>query len=376
MGGGIGGLATAVALQRRGIDAHVYESAPALGDVGKGIWMPPNAMQVLDRLGLARDVARAGVSLQRLQVQTLEGRLLQSVDLSEAEARYRQTTVSVLRSALQRVLVGALLPGTLHLGRRCTGVETQGHRPVATFGDERVEADLVVGADGLRSVVREAVVPNARLRSAGQVCALGIARAALPSNLSGTAREIWGGPSRFGFSPVTPGLVYWFAPVLAHDAEGSRLLVGGSTDALRKRYASFPSPVPELLAATAGGDVIEVELGGLVPLRMWHRGRVVLVGDAAHAMTPNLGQGGAQSLEDAFALARGLAEAPDLPTALQRYERTRRPRATRIARTAWWLGKAAHVRSPWARLLRDAALRSTPNRAQERQLDALYTLEA
>ena len=372
VGAGIGGLATAVALQRAGLEAHVYEAAEAGADVGKGIWVPPNAMRVLDRLGLADAVSSRGVALDRLAVLTSGGRELQSVDGAEVRDRYGYATVSVLRADLHRALERALAPGTLHWGRRCTGVRADGPRPVVTFGQDAVEADLVVGADGVRSVVREAVAPGARLRYAGQTCTLGIARLGLPVPLARSARELWGGASRFGFSPVRPDAVYWFAPVSGPPVGGTRPVDRAHLDGLRRRYAGFADPVPALLEHSDPADAVQVDLQDLAPLPRWHRGRVVLVGDAAHAMTPNLGQGGAQSIEDAHALARALAAHPDPAVALARYEAARRPRATRVARTARWLGRAAHLRPRWARALRDGVLRATPERASRRQLDDLY----
>ena len=165
IGGGIGGLATAVALQQRGFDAHVYESAAALAPVGKGIWVPTNAMLVLDRLGLGDAVADRGVTLERVEVRDLGGDVLQAIDLTDVRERFGRTTVSVLRADLQDVLASALRPESLHLGRRCVGVRAEEFRPAAVFEDgDEAEADLVVGADGLRSVAREAVVRGVPLR--------------------------------------------------------------------------------------------------------------------------------------------------------------------------------------------------------------------
>ena len=372
VGAGIGGLVTAVALQRRGVDAHVYEAAAAGRDVGKGIWVPPNAMRALDRLGLAAAVAEHGVALERAAVQTAEGRAVQEIDFGEVRARHGHTTVSVLRADLHRVLADALRSGTLHWGHRCTGVEADGPRPAARFGDRRVEADLVVGADGVRSVVREAVAPEAPFRFAGQTCTLGVARLRLAGPLARSARELWGGPSRFGFSPVGPETAYWFAPVSGPPVGAAAEVDARHLDGLRRRYAAFAAPVPAILAASDPSDAVRVDLGELAPLPRWHRGRVVLVGDAAHAMTPNLGQGGAQAVEDGVALARALSDDPDWPAALARYERARRATATRVARTSWWMGKAAHLRPRWARGLRDAVFRATPDRVSRRQLDDLY----
>ena len=187
--------------------------------------------------------------------------------------------------------------------------------------------------------------------------------------------EVWGGAARFGFSAVGPSHVYWFGPVTAPAGGATAAVTNTDMATLRERYKDFPDPIPQTLLHTAAADTIRVDLYDFAPLRRWHRGRVALVGDAAHAMTPNLGQGGAQALEDAYALAASLASELNVEAALAQYERVRRPKASRIVRTAWWFGKMAHLEGRWPRRLRNAALRSTPEAVNRRQIDALYALD-
>ena len=371
VGGGIGGLATAVALQRRGFDVHVYESAAELGSVGKGIWVPTNAMLVLDRLGLGDAVAARGVALGRIEVRDKDGGVLQAVDLGDVHARFGRTTVSILRAELQAVLVGALRAGTLHLGKRCIKVDSNDSGAVASFDDgTHAEGDVLVGADGIRSVAREAVSPKVPLRYSGQTCYLGVAHLQLPPHLSRTVWEVWGGAHRFGFSSVAEDRVYWFAPATA--PEGGR--EPPDVTELGSRYADFPAPVPDIIRHTPVGDVIRVDLHDFAPITRWSRGRVVLVGDAAHAMTPNLGQGGAQAVEDAYVLAEALAREKAPEAAFAAYARVRQPKAKRIVNKAWWLGRLAHVEAPPLRRLRNTTLRLTPDRVNRQQAYALYSL--
>ena len=371
IGGGIGGLATAVALQRRGFDVHVYESAAELGRVGKGIWVPTNAMLVLDRLGLGDAVAARGVGLGRIEVRDRNGGVLQAINLKDVYTRFGRTTVSILRADLQTVLVGALRAGTLHLGKRCVKVDHSDSSAVASFDDgTHAESEVLIGADGVRSAVREAVSPHIPLRYSGQTCYLGVADVRLPPGLERTVWEVWGGAHRFGFSSVAAGRVYWFAPVTA--PEGGREPPDATE--LGNRYAAFPAPVPDIIRHTPAQDIIRVDLHDFAPITRWSRGRVVLVGDAAHAMTPNLGQGGAQAIEDAYVLAEALAQENTPEAAFATYARVRQPKATRIVNTAWWLGRLAHVEAPWLRGLRNTTLRLTPGRVNRRQAYALYRL--
>lgn len=375
VGGGIGGLATAVALQARGFDAQVHETAAELAPVGKGIWVPTNAMLVLDRLSLGDAVAARGVALERIEVRDVDRRVIQALDLEAVRARFGRTTISIRRADLQAVLAEALAPGTLRLGRQCVGVRREHGATIVRFGDgEEIVADLVVGADGLRSIVREAVEPGVELRYAGQTCYLGMAHARLPAELQRTVWEVWGGRRRFGFSSVGQDTVYWFAPMTAPMRGTARAILEPEMNELRAGYAGFPHPIPELLARSEAGTTMRVDLHDFQPIGRWHDGRVVLVGDAAHGMMPNLGQGGAQAIEDAHALATALDAEPDVQRALVRYERVRRPKASRIVRTAWWMGKLAHLEGRWPRRLRDAVLRSTPDAVSQRQIDALYSV--
>jgi len=374
IGGGIGGLTAAVALRRRGIDAHVYEAAPALRPVGKGIWVPTNAMQVLDRLGLAAAVRRAGWPLDRIQLRAADGRLLSDFDLRPVALKYGHTTVSIHRAELVRVLADALPPDALHLGRRCTAVEPDEGGVTVHFADgAAARGDVLVAADGIHTAVREQFFPRAALRYSGITCYRGVADLDLPAELARTCWEVWGGAARIGFSAVGPGQVYWFAPVTA--PANSPLPAGADLAAeLAGRYATFPDPIPAILRRTPSSDIIRTDLYDLTALRRWWQGRVVLLGDAAHAMTPNLGQGGAQAIEDAYVLADRLAAAPTPEQAFREYERLRRPKVRWVVNTAWRLGRLAHVRGRWPQALRNAAMRWTPGWVSARQFDQLYAL--
>ncbi len=372
IGGGIGGLTAAIALQQRGIEAHVYEAAPVLAPVGKGIGVPTNALLVLDRLGLADAVAARGVEIEHAEICDLHAGVLQIVDLEAARRQHGRGTVTILRAELQAALLEGLAPGTLHAGKRLLSTEQHETGVAVQFEDGTTAAgDVLIGADGIHSRVREGVAPGTPTRYSGQTCFLGVARLRLPAPLNRTAREVWGGAARFGFSPVSDDLVYWFAPLTQPPGDFSANSV---PDELRRLYGLFPHPIPAIIAHTAADDIIRVDLHDLTPLASWYRGRTVLLGDAAHAMTPNMGQGGAQAIEDAYVLAQSLAASASPEAAFAQYERIRRAKVQKIAATSWWLGRLAHAEQPWKRTLRNWALRATPAWVNRRQVSALYTL--
>lgn len=374
IGGGIGGLTAAVAFRRKGWDAVVYEATPELRPVGKGIWMPTNAMQVLGRLGLAATVTKAGWPLDRIQLRTKTGTVLSTIDLGLVQAQYGHTTISIHRATLVDILSAGLPPGMLHLGKRFTGFVQEANEVVARFEDgTEVRGDLLVGADGIRSAVREQLFPKVRLRYSGQTCYRGLTEMDLPNGLTKTCWEVWGGRCRFGFSAVGPHQVYWFATVSCQEDGEDRS--GATTHQLAEWYTGFPSPIPELVAGARTEDIIRTDLHDFLPIPRWHGSRIVLIGDAAHAMTPNLGQGGAQAIEDAFVLAEQLDGHDSTAEALDRYQRMRMPKAAWIVNTAWRFGQLSHWQNPAARWVRDLALRWTPRWVNRNQLNRLYSLD-
>jgi 2-polyprenyl-6-methoxyphenol hydroxylase-like FAD-dependent oxidoreductase len=281
--------------------------------------------------------------------------------------------VSILRADLVAVLANAIPSGVLHLGSRFVRFAQESAGVRAWFEDESEElADLLVGADGIHSRIREQLFPGVALRYSGQTCFRGIAEIELSRELAEACREIWGGKNRFGFSAVGTCQVYWFAPQLAPAGQTDPL--DSRMQRLRETYGEFPEPVCEILAATRAENTIRTDLFDFPPIPSWRQGRVVLLGDAAHAMTPNLGQGGAQAMEDALVLADQVTRAQSLSESLQNYERLRMPKVRWIVNTAWTFGKISHWQNPLARWVRDAAIRSTPHSVERKQMERLYSI--
>ncbi len=374
VGGGIGGLTLAVALRRRGTVAPVYEAAAELRPIGAGIWVPPNAMQVLGRLGLAEAVMCEGARLERAELRDHRAGVLQRADVGDMARGFGYPNVAIHRGRLHRVLLDALPADAVRVGRECREVvpEEGGARVCFADGSE-VRAEVVVGADGAHSRVREAVAPGARLRYSGQSSYRAVTPFRLPDGFDGVGWEVWGPGRRFGFSAVGHGEAYWYASL---DAPA------GETDAspaeTRRRLdamaAPFPAPVPELIAATDTERMLRTDMYDLPALPAWYRGRVVLLGDAAHATTPNLGQGGAQAIEDAYVLAEQLVSHPRPEDAFAAYQHIREPKARMVVDRSRRFGRVVHLTNPLARALRNAALRLTPASVGRKQMEALYTL--
>jgi 2-polyprenyl-6-methoxyphenol hydroxylase-like FAD-dependent oxidoreductase len=228
---------------------------------------------------------------------------------------------------------------------------------------------VVVGADGIHSSVRQQVSPGAAPLEGEQVAVRGIARGPVPSERMGVSGEFWGPGVRFGLAAIAPAETYWWC-ALDRDLLGDPVTPGPRVRAL---VGDFPDEVARAVENTPDDELIVTPLSELPPLPTWWRGRAVLLGDAAHAMTPNLGQGGAQAMEDAWVLADRLATHGDaVERAFAEYEEIRRRRAEAMTRASRWTGRLAHLSHPVGRRLRDAVLRLTPRWVDDRQARGMY----
>jgi 2-polyprenyl-6-methoxyphenol hydroxylase-like FAD-dependent oxidoreductase len=362
-GGGIGGLATAVALGRRGWRVEVLERAPAIGDVGAGLSLWPNGVRALDALGLGARVRENAMPETVGGLRDRSGRWLLRSDSAELERRYGPV-VMIHRARLLDLLREAVPPGALRLGAEVSGVRDDGTRVEVAYGGGVSRAGLLVGADGIRSAVRRAVWPGAPgPRYAGYTAWRLVVGP--PEGGMSAGGETWGRGERVGVVPLAGGEVYLFA--VANAPEGERSADGEAAE-LRRRFGGWHDPIPSLLDAISEVAVLRGDIYDLPPLESYVSGRVALLGDAAHAMTPDQGQGANQALEDAVTLAALLDADPSVPSALAAYDRERRPRTQTIARRSRRTGAVAQWSSAPAVAVRDRLLRLVPPGAMLRAL--------
>ncbi|GAA3441603.1 FAD-dependent monooxygenase [Planomonospora venezuelensis] len=382
VGAGIGGLTAAVALQRRGWKVTVLERAASLEPVGSGLGVAANALKALDTIGVGDEIRKLSAVQGDGGVRSAGGRWLARTSAEAVAARHGGDSVILLRRAdLVDALVARLAPGTVRLNTTVTGVDPETGRVLlapagaaagaaATAsggtagtgpddagggGAARLEADLVVAADGIHSPIRAALFPG----HPGPVYSGTTSwRVLVPAEgVPGQASESWGAGRVFGIMPLAGGLTYCYATDVTPAGGGG----GDQLAELRRLFSAWHDPIPALLAAASPENVLRNDVHYLaVPLPAMHRGRVALLGDAAHAMTPNLGQGACQAIEDAVVLAHvaGAGEGPagDVAARLAGYTAARLARTSKIVTRSATICRATKIRNPLAVRLRDTAM--------------------
>lgn len=326
VGGGIGGLAVANGLTRAGWSVTVFERAASQPTTGTGLGIWPSALRALDRLGLGGAARSAGRRQPSGVIRRPDGSRIATIDVGKVERRQGEPVYLLSRPALLGLLAGALPAGIVRYATPVTD-------PVSL----RADYDVVIGADGINSAVRQAVFGDETgLRYSGVIGWRGTV--ALDIEAGG---ETWGRGIKFGLTPQEPGRANWYA--VLHAAEDYQPPAGDLAE-LRRLFGNWHDPIPRALDLIEADTVLRHGLHYLAPLPSFTTGNVALLGDAAHAMTPDLGQGACQAMIDAVALTEALTSTANIATALQQYDRHRRPTTQRMAAVSLRVSKLAQMK--------------------------------
>jgi 2-polyprenyl-6-methoxyphenol hydroxylase-like FAD-dependent oxidoreductase len=334
------------------------------------VW--PNAFRVLERLGLGEAVlARAG-RIGRARWLGRDGREYNRFTFSETG----WPAVALHRADLQGALLGGLPPESVHLGKTFVGFDEEGEEVHARFEDgTEMSCEVLVGADGLHSRVRAQLLGDGEPVYRGYTVWRGLARLEHAALVAGTASEIYGEGRRFGIGPVGRGRTGWWAtanePLAVAEEEASE-----HAPKLKKLFEGWCAPVCELIEATPSETILRTAAYDRPAAARWGVGRVTMIGDAVHPMTPNFGQGGCVAIEDAAVLARCLAKYDDARRALRAYESRRRARADRIVRYSRLYGAAGQLDARAASRLRARLLSSVPEAVGRRLLSLVFDYDA
>lgn len=357
VGAGFGGLATAAGLYQRGWDVTVVERAAELRAVGAGLAVAPNGLRALDTLGAGDAVRKLAALKGDAAMRRPDGRVIAGTAGEAMVRRFGDAVIPATRAAVMDVLLGLLPPDARRLGIAATGVEVgdASSRPRLLTDSGPLDADLIVAADGVNSVLRKALFPE----HAGPVYSGFTAWRMLVPAPPGDylPGETWGGGQVFGITPLADGRVYAYA---ADHAVAGVTYPDQKVELLR-RFGNWHHPIPEIISAAEPGGILHNDVYEMaVPLPAYHRGAVAVLGDAAHAMTPHLGQGANQAMEDAVTLAALVGPAKgsaEIAIALARYSALRVPRGADMVRRSHRLGALTQTTSRSKAALRNAGMR-------------------
>lgn len=346
VGGGIGGLAAAVALRRVGINARLFERAPEIREVGAGVTIWSNAVVALRRLGLEEQVRSLGSEMLRINALSPEGSMISSIDIEEVSRACGAPSLALHRADLQRMLLDALDTQQIYTAKECIGVTQDPHGVTLHFADgEEVAGRFAIGADGVRSAVAASLFGSQALRSARYYCYRAIAETPGIANHE-VLSVLLPGIQLGVFPEVRPAEAYWFLcrnkpfDAIAADAGYDH------TAFLRSVSRRLPAELGKMIVATHPEKILVDEVLDRPPDKHWGRGRVSLIGDAAHPMAPTFGQGACMAIEDAVVLADSLKRAKDPVTGLRDYENRRRRRTAMITRLSWRYGNVLQWEHP------------------------------
>jgi 2-polyprenyl-6-methoxyphenol hydroxylase-like FAD-dependent oxidoreductase len=367
IGAGIGGLATAIALQQTGREVLLLERAPELREIGAGISLWPNAVKALRCLGIGDAVEAAGAPAHAAAFRSWRGVQLGASITGRLDARFGAPLVLVHRARLQAAMRRALGPDAVRLGAECTALDQDDLGvTVRLAGGGRERGALVIGADGLNSCVRTGLCGDGPPRYAGITAWRGVVPLddTLRSRISGG--ESFGHGSLFGVARLNGSQAYWWASARLRESEGQQPAAEKSS--LLRAFSGWHDPIPELVEATPYDAIIRSCLYERPSLLRLSEGRIALVGDAAHPMLPNLGQGACQAIEDAVVLADALAATDDVVAALARYSARRAYHTAAVVKASRQMSQIAHLRNPLAVGLRNTLLRTSPPSISLRRL--------
>lgn len=353
-GGGIAGLAVAIALRQRGVEAVVLEQAPELGEIGAGLLLGPNACAVLEKLGALPDLLDGhSVPVARWELRDWRGKLTSAMAIPRPD----ETSISTRRSDLQAALLGQLPADALQLDCHVkdAAIGKSGVRLTLADGRELSAPRLII-ADGSHSVARSSLWSDREPRYTGYVGWRGIVDHVPGGWEGGRVTESWGHGRRFGIAPVGSGRTYWYATASIPEARCRERVTLAQ---LKQDFSGWHDPIGEILDAMSEGELLQHPIADRRPSWTWHRDeKAVLIGDAAHPLTPNLGQGAAMALEDAWELAALWSH----PEGMSCFQEKRRLRVLALWAISRRLGKLIQWKNPLLCSMRDLQMRATPDR--------------
>jgi len=372
IGAGIAGLTTAIALNKIGVNTLIYEASPTIKGIGAGLVLSANAIIAFSRLGIMEEVIQCGRILPSFLILDQKGKQISRTNSKRISTKYGVDNFAIHRGELHRLLLSKLDSSSIHADKKAIDIEQKINSVTVKFEDDStLETEFLVAADGIHSAIRKKLLPFSRPRYAGYTCW----RAIIDNDLLDLTEssETWGTNGRFGVVPLTNSQVYWFACINAPQNDSK--LKNYSIKDLLHHFKEYHEPIPAILSETQNTNLLWNDIIDLKPIDKYAFGNIILIGDAAHATTPNMGQGACQAIEDAIVLSNELSKNVDFKEAFKNFEKRRIRRTHSIANLSWYIGKIAQLDNRLLVSLRNFVFRLIPERFNETQLKRLYKVD-
>lgn len=370
IGGGIGGLTTAIALEKKGFKVRLFEQAKEIKPVGAGIILASNAMQVYQQFGLRESIEKLGHPISSLTITKPSLDPLSAVDLGYFEKKFNVKSVAIHRGKLQQLLLKTLKTTEVYLNSKLEHIVSKTNGNELIFSDgTTIKSDICIGADGLNSKVRSCVFPEVTIREANQLCWRGVTSINVLEQYDNMLNEAWGKGERFGFTKIDDEHVYWFAL-----KTGAKINQFNTSQSIAAHFTSFHPVVRDIILSTSDEFIHQAQISDLKPIFNWHTRAIALLGDAAHAMTPNMGQGACQAIEDAYVISECLSMYSP-KKAFKSYQKQRLSKAHYVVNTSWKIGQLAHLSNPILRSIRNFAFKVTPAFINRKQSERIFQLQ-
>ncbi len=376
IGGGIGGLLTALCFEKLGIEYKLYERAEAFKIVGAGIWLSPNALQVFEWINpkLLREIQKSGNAFDRIMIANHKLKPISDSEQDFVKNEYGYTTMAIHRGVLQKILFSHIKADYIVFDKEFKQYSSIDNKTYEVeFADGTyIKTNAIIGADGINSLIRKQLFPKSTLRYSGQTCWRGVSNTKLSTELDSVGFTLWGQQLQFGVSKLDEDKTYWFAVTLSEPNEKDDTTYLKSK--LLKMFSEFDPVVHQLIQNTTTEKIIRGDLSDLNILNQWHSGNICLIGDAAHSMTPDLGQGGAQAIEDAYYLSNYIHNSNTMEEAYTKFYNKRKSKVEKLVKQSRTTSKIAITSKP-IEIIRNFILKYTPEKLMQKQMIALYEID-